>query len=100
MATNTERIDDLSATTNHLTTKIELIARESELSKTQLATLANSLDELKAANAIAITKFALLERELEEQKKTREEWGRRRWALLVPIITAVLGAVLGYLLKR
>jgi hypothetical protein len=42
-------------------------------------------------------RLAVVEERLNEFKKTIEETGRRRWALVPSIIGGIIGAVLGFL---
>jgi hypothetical protein len=46
------------------------------------------------------TKVAVLERAVEKLEKTKEEWGRRMWAMAGPIVGALVGVLLGYFLRR
>jgi chromosome segregation ATPase len=56
-------------------------------------------DQLEILAALKIT-IALIEQNVEELKKTKEEWSRRVWALAGPILGAVVGVLLGYFLRR
>jgi hypothetical protein len=50
------------------------------------------------------TDVAVLKRDCEELRKSKDEWGRRIWSLVVPLVTLVLGSVFGslgtYLLQK
>ena len=46
------------------------------------------------------TALALLRRDVDELRQTRDEWSRRIWALAGPLLGAVVGAILGYSLRR
>jgi hypothetical protein len=37
---------------------------------------------------------------VDDLKKTKEEWGRRLWAMLGPILGAMIGVLLGYYLRK
>jgi hypothetical protein len=50
--------------------------------------------------AALATRVALLEHQLAELRKGKEEWGRRLWAVLGPTVAALLGVLLGYFLHR
>lgn len=46
------------------------------------------------------SEMALLRRDIEELRKSRDEWGRRIWAMTGPLLGAVVGAILGYYLRK
>lgn len=93
MATNTEKVDDLIRLVARLDALIESVEK-------RVSRLEQKLDELAAACGRADSRTSILEREVAELKAHRDEWGRRAWSLVVPIITAIVGGVVGYLLKR
>ena len=46
------------------------------------------------------TDIAVLKRDVEKLEKVKEEWGRRVWAMVGPVLGAVVGWVLGYFSRR
>ncbi len=56
-------------------------------------------DQLEVLATLKIT-IALIEQNVDELRKTKEEWSRRAWALAGPILGAVVGVLLGYFLRR
>jgi hypothetical protein len=46
------------------------------------------------------TRVAVLESQVGDLRRGKEEWGRRLWAILGPILAALLGGVVGYFLHR
>lgn len=45
-------------------------------------------------------RFAVVESDVADLKKWREESRRLGWSIVIPVLSAILGAVLGYILKR
>ncbi len=80
----------------------------------QLAALREQLDAVRRNGVLTTAKqehdgerladlerhFALLDHKVEELRKGKEEWGRRAWAVVGPVLGALMGVALGYLLKR
>ncbi len=46
------------------------------------------------------TEVTIVKRDIEKLEKTKEEWGRRFWAILGPVLGAVAGWALGYFSRR
>lgn len=46
------------------------------------------------------SEMALFRRDIEELRKSRDEWVRRIWAMTGPLLGAVVGAILGYYLRK
>jgi membrane protein YqaA with SNARE-associated domain len=46
------------------------------------------------------TEVIILQRDVEKLEKTKEEWARRFWAILGPILGAIAGWALGYFSRR
>src|SRR4051794_26324655 len=57
----------------------------------QIAELHRFRDELSGLKA----EVSVQRRDLDELRKTREEWSRRLWALAGPVIGALVGVVVG-----
>lgn len=91
--TNSERVEEIGHVVTELTVRVQSIVEALK----RLDALTERLREELHAHDVRI---AGAEREITELKKDRDEWGRRLWSLLVPVITAVVGGVVGYLLKR
>ncbi len=45
-------------------------------------------------------KVALLEHRLDKLEMGNEEWGRRAWAIVGPVVGAILGGLVGYFLRK
>jgi hypothetical protein len=76
---------------------------ESKLALTRLEGLVGELLRWKSEMAVVAelkTEVAILRREVDKLEKVKEEWGRRLWAMLGPILGATVGWVLGYLSRR
>ena len=93
MPTNSEKIDELARLVTELAGRVATIEKDAEWSS-------EWVEKLRAASEEMRIRLATLEREIEELKKSREEWGRRGWAIVMALITAFIGGVIGYLLKR
>ena len=58
------------------------------------------LSRLAAEFADWMTRVAILEDRLVEERRTREEMARRLWAIIGPLVGAVVGGLVTYFLKR
>jgi len=116
--TQGDKIDEALVLVNTLTVRLDSMERElkgvttahTETTKTvgevnlAVAVTRQQIDELNRWKAdlgpIAELKseIALLRRDVEELKKTRDEWGRRLWAMAGPIIGALVGVAGGALI--
>ena len=47
-----------------------------------------------------VLRLAVLESQMRDLRESRQEWARRAWAIIGPILGAVVGAVLTYICKR
>jgi uncharacterized small protein (DUF1192 family) len=91
--TDGEKVDELVAT---VTTLIERVGHlREELHRLEAIVLPFRQD-LEAAKS----QLLIHSREIDESKKSRDEWGRRWWSLFVPVVTAIVGGVIGYFLKH
>lgn len=74
--------------------------------KTNLALIGQQITQLQALSlqpdlvAAQKTQIALIERDVEDLKKAKDEWGKRIWAMAGPIFGAVIGVILGYFLRK
>jgi FtsZ-binding cell division protein ZapB len=91
--TPTEKIHDLDILV--ATHKAQLVALQGQVNGIEAVqnTLSDSVVDVK-------TKLALLDRQLVDLKQGKEEWGRRLWAVVGPILGALVGGLVGYLLHR
>lgn len=97
MATNSDRIDDLTRLAARSEALLESV--EGRLSRAE-EKLGQKGDEWAAAAGRADTRLAVVERDVADLKARRDEWGRRLWALVGPILGVAIGAVATYLLRR
>jgi chromosome segregation ATPase len=88
-----EKVDELTRTVIELAAALKAMRAE-------LERLAVEVERTKEKHEPIGSRIAVLEREVAELKAHRDEWGRRAWSLVVPIVTAIVGGVVGYLLKR
>lgn len=86
------RQGELGKEVAHLNTRMALMERQA-LEWGQIKEEMASLRDLKIP-------IAVLDRAVEELKRTKEEWSRRFWAMAGPILGAMVGVVLGYFLRR
>jgi predicted nucleic acid-binding Zn-ribbon protein len=96
MTKTEERLEELSRLMATLTERLDNLRRDVET----VTGRGHKAEE--AGNAIAKT-VAVIEERLNEMKKSVEEGGRRRWALLPPLLGGSVGAtlaLLGQLLVR
>jgi len=82
-----------------------------DILKVQMEYLEGGHDELKAEFKKLVeeinqyrreheTELALVKREVEELKKGRDVWGGRLFTLVLAVASAVVGALLTYLVKK
>jgi hypothetical protein len=100
MATNTQRIDELSRLVHQLTNQHAPLELEVEWSQAEVVAIGKTCDELRKADEDSRLRIALRERELDILKKSHDLWGNRGWQLVAGILLAVVGGVVGYFLKR
>lgn len=93
MATNSEKIDELYRLLDQLVGRVNTIERD-------LEHISERVEKLRTADEDLRLRVHTLEREAGDIKKSREEWGRRAWALVGPLVGAVIGGIVTYLVKR
>lgn len=107
MPTNSDKIDDAVRLLTTLTERLDGVAKRVE-------ELGATVKETKTALDAIVVRVALAERETAELRKSRDEWGRRGWRVgperlrdgadtrpvATVVVTGVVGAAAGYLLKR
>ena len=91
--TQGEKIDDLMRLTAALEERVNSL-------KGAIDRLEGEQNRAKAELAAHATRIALLEHHTADFRKGKEEWGRRLWTILGPILGALVGGVIGYFLKR
>jgi FtsZ-binding cell division protein ZapB len=67
----------------------QLVGRVDRI-EVELERVAERVEALRATDAEAQRRLALLEREHSEWKKSTEVWGQRAWSLLILFVTAVV----------
>ena len=93
MATNTEKIDELNRLVAALVGRVDKIESEVEWTSDLVEKLRAALEEQRVWRAS-------VERDVADLKSHRDEWGRRSWTIVMALLTAFIGGVVGYLLKR
>jgi hypothetical protein len=101
-----EQVTGSRAETKELLGKQSEMGKEAAELKTSMALLERQAiewgqikEEIATLRDLKIP-IALLDRAVEELKRTKEEWSRRFWAMAGPILGAVVGVLLGYFLRR
>lgn len=118
MATNTDRITKLEAEVHQLKiadvaasglferevallrAELRHLAEENDRLRADVTKLKAENDALRAANSERDKKDAVVEAVVKELKATTEKWGQRSWQVVAGLAIAVVGGVIGYLLKR
>lgn len=91
--TPTERIIELSNLLATVTAQLDALREEVKGIASEQDKMSDSFSEVR-------TKLALLAQQSADLKTAKEEWARRWWAILGPIVGALVGGLLMYLLKR
>ena len=93
MATNSEKIEELIRLVTQLVSRVDKIEGDVDWATDWVEKLRTTVEDVRNWQSTA-------KQDIGELKKAQEEWGRRAWSLVVPIVTAIAGGVVGYLLKR
>lgn len=93
MATPTEKIEETRRLLEVTITRVGTVETECELCYELIESLRRSDEETRL-------KLALVERELEHLKKSRELWGQRFWGLVFGLLIAAISGVIGFSLKH
>jgi hypothetical protein len=91
--TQAEKLDDLTRLTAILEARLESL-------KDTINEMKGEQAGFRAELATLTTRIALLEHQTADLRKGKEEWGRRLWMVLGPILGAIVGGVIGYFLRR
>src|SRR3954452_2993267 len=98
------RLDSMNAVIESVTTAHSETTKTVGDSKTTIAVVKQQIDELNRwkgeLGPELKTEIAILKRDVEELRKAKDEWGRRLWALVSPLVGAIVGAILTYFLKK
>ncbi len=100
MPTNSQKLDELTALVHRLVSQLEAVSADVKRLERQREQDYKSHEELKTAVHRAEIQAAVMARDVEDLKKSRESWGQRTWQLGIGLLLAVVGGVIGYLLKR
>lgn len=100
MAMNTERIRELETLVQHLVLQVQSIQGDIKWQDANREQDAKALEEAKAADQKAAVETAVVVHRVGELEKHRDLWSLRWWQLGVGLLLAVVGGVIGYLLKR
>jgi outer membrane murein-binding lipoprotein Lpp len=91
--TNSDKIDELSLSVAALTARLDALSD-------RFIELAGDTSRLRTSTEQHTTRLTVVEREVENLKKSGDEWGRRLWGLVQVLIGAAVGGAITYLLKR
>jgi phage shock protein A len=89
----TDKVDELSKLAAMLTERVDTLRKQADGTAAELSRAGSEAAAMK-------TQVALVQQEVQELKKGREEWGRRLWMILAPLVAAVIGSLLGYYLRK
>jgi hypothetical protein len=102
--TQGEKIDELSRIVHNLVARIDAIHAELKRETDRhVADLQRHTDRHEAmVRVVEETRVAaaVVRRDVDDLRKTHDEWGRRLWALLSPLLGVAVGSVVTYLLRR
>lgn len=107
MATNTERIDELTQVTGILSTEQKLLAQSLQQAveanrtlREEMTKLRDEVQKLRDEVQKLQTANGVLRVEVDDLKKSRDTWGQRVWQIVAGVLLAIAGGVVGYYLKR
>lgn len=104
MATQAEKIEELTRTVAMLVERVDAIQaelrRDTQRHEGELQRQMDRHDTLARAVEETRTSAAVLRRDVDELHKARDEWGRRLWALLSPLVGVLVGVLLTYLFRH
>jgi undecaprenyl pyrophosphate phosphatase UppP len=100
MPTNTERVDEVTALAQRLLVQVEAVQADIKRLTAQHDQDVQALEEVKTAGQKAAIEAAVVVHRVTELEKHRELWSLRWWQIGLGILVAVVGGVIGYLLKR
>lgn len=102
--TQGEKIDELSRIVHSLVTRLDAVhaelIRESGRHEINLTRQTDRHEDLARTVETVRVDAALVRRDVDDLRKTRDEWGRRLWALVGPLLGVAVGAVMTHLLRR
>jgi predicted nucleic acid-binding Zn-ribbon protein len=87
------RADDLAPIVESLKVRVDSIEE-------QLRQLRHQHEALRIQAESGNSRLSVVEREVENLKRSGDEWGRRAWAVLLALVSAIIGGAITYLLKR
>lgn len=94
MTVLSERVDSLRREVDDLGDQFEKFADLSKKNDLGVENLRRDFDGVKAL----IAQIAVLEHKVEDLRSSGQEWTRRFWMILAPLVAGVLGAVVTYYL--
>ncbi|SRR6266496_3132279 len=86
----TERVTALERMADVLTTRLDGLDKGADKLSNAHAEMAKELASLKRDFDREV---ALLKREVDELKKGKEEWGRKLWMIVPPVLAALISSV-------
>jgi hypothetical protein len=118
--TQGDKIDEALVIVNTLTVRLDSMSRDLESITAAHSQTTKAVGEVGPAIAVSRqqidelnrwksdlgpiadlkSEIALLRRDIDELRKTRDEWGRRIWTMAGPLLGAVIGAPRGYYLRK
>ncbi len=90
---NTERIEKLGEVVNELIRRVDKVEGDANWAS-------EWVEKLRAADEQLRVNQVRQDQAIEEVRKSHERWGGRAWQLASGLGLLLVGAILGYLLKR
>ncbi len=100
MATNTERIRELETLVQHLVVQVQSMQGDIKRQEANREQDVKAIEDVKASDQKAAVEAAVVVHRVGELEKHRELWSLRWWQIGIGLFLAVIGGVIGYLLKR
>jgi hypothetical protein len=102
--THGEKIDELPRVVNNLVARIDAIhaelKRETERHELELQRQTERHEAITRVVEEVRVAAAVVRRDVDDLRKSQDEWGRRLWALFSPLLGVAIGAIVTYLLRR
>jgi hypothetical protein len=101
IATVGQRVDSVEKSIDALAGRQASAGELLAEAKREMAVIREQLTQLKADLGPDLkVNIGILQRDVAELRKTKEQWTQRAWNLLGPLVGAAAGATLTYLLRK